>query len=91
MDFTDDISIMQKKKQELSSSETGDYLATIDMGRKVLGAAVPFRVGGAVSPSNTMCFGARPTSVPSDILIHPTIWLQCTNVTDRQTVQTIVR
>jgi len=29
--------------------------------------------------------GRRTTSVPSDILIHPTIWQQYTNVTDRQT------
>ena len=28
--------------------------------------------------------GSRPTSVPSGILIHPTIWPQYTNVTDRQ-------
>jgi len=29
--------------------------------------------------------GPRPTSVQSGILIHPTIWPQYTNVTDRQT------
>ena len=32
---------------------------------------------------NTMSPGLRPTSVPSGILIHPTIWPQYT-VTDRQ-------
>jgi len=31
--------------------------------------------------------GPRPISVPSFILIHPTIWLQYTNITDRQTGQ----
>jgi len=29
--------------------------------------------------------GLSPTSVPSGILIHPTVWIQYTNVTDRQT------
>ena len=43
------------------------------MGRKVWGAAVPFSCPGegrAVSPSNTMSLGPRPTSVPSGIMIH---------------------
>jgi len=31
--------------------------------------------------------GPRPTSVLSDILVHPTVWPQYTNVTDRQTGQ----
>jgi len=36
-------------------AEMGDGLATIDMGQKVGGAAVPLSVGGgAGSPSNTM-------------------------------------
>ena len=63
-------------------------LATIDMGRKV-GAAVPLS-GAAESPSNTMWPGPRPTSMPSGILIHPSVWPQYTNVTDRtgQTEQT---
>jgi len=65
----------------------GDYLATIDMGRKVGGCCAPFR-GGAGSPSNTMWPGPRPTSVPSGILIHPTVWPQYTNVTDRTDRQT---
>jgi len=58
-------------------------LARIDMGRK-LGAPPPFRGGGAGSPSNTMSLGLRPNSLPSGILIHPAIWAQYTNVTDRQ-------
>jgi len=61
-----------------------DRLATVDMGRKE-GAAVPFRGLGAGSPSNTVWPGLRPTSVPSGILIHPAVWPQYTNVTDRQT------
>jgi len=58
-------------------------LATIDMGRKKLGrAAVPLWVGGAGFPYNIMSLGPRPTSVPSGILIHETVWPQCTRVTD---------
>jgi len=53
----------------------GYRLATIDMGRKVRGCWVPI---------NTMWTGPRPTSVPNGILIHPTVWPQYTNVTDRQ-------
>ena len=41
--------------------------------------------GGSGSPSNTMWLGSRPTYMPIFILIHPTIWPQYTNVTDRQT------
>jgi len=48
------------------------------------GAAVPLSVGDAGSPSNTMWPGPRPTSTPSGILIHPTVFPQYTNVTDRQ-------
>jgi len=62
----------------------GNRLATIDMGRKVEGAAVPYPWGGAGSPSNTIWPGPRPTSVPSGILIHPTVCPQYTNVRDRQ-------
>ena len=36
---------------------------------------------------NTMLPGTKPTSVPSGILIHPAVWPQYTNVTDRQTGQ----
>ena len=35
--------------------------------------------------------GPRPTSVPSFILIHPTVWPQYTNVTDRQRSDSIWR
>jgi len=50
--------------------------------------AVRFGKGGAGSPSNTMWPGPRPTYMPSFILIHPTVWPQYTNVTDRQTDRT---
>jgi len=34
--------------------------------------------GGAGSPSNTMLFGSRPTSISSGILILPAVWPQQT-------------
>ena len=39
------------------------------------------------SPCNTWWPGPRPTSMPSFILIHPTVWPQYTNITDRTTVR----
>jgi len=56
-------------------AEMGDRLVTIDMGRKVERGCC----GGWVSngsPSNTVWPGPRPTSLPSGILIHPTVWPQ---------------
>jgi len=53
-------------------------------GPKSGGAAQPPPFGGAGYPSNTMWPGPRLTSVPSRILIHPTVWPQDSNVT-RQT------
>ena len=35
--------------------------------------------------ANTMWPGPRPSCMPSFIFIRPTVWPQCTNVTDRQT------
>jgi len=65
-----------------------DNSATTDMGRKVgAAAAVPLSVEGAGFPSNTMSPGPRPTFVPSG-MVHPTVWLQYTNLTDRQTDRT---
>jgi len=59
-------------------------LTKIDLDRKV-GAAVPLSGGeGTRSPLNTMWPEPRPNSVPSGILIHPAVWPQYTNVTDRQ-------
>jgi len=59
------------------------------MGRKS-GGVPPFfgGGGGAGPPSNTMWPEPMPTSVPSFILVHPTVWPQYTNITDRQTAQT---
>jgi len=68
--------------------QMGDRLATIDMSRK-LGGVPPFSGGGEAGfPSNTMWPEPRPTSMPSFILVHPTIWPQYTNTTDRQIAQT---
>jgi len=62
--------------------DPSSHVATTDMGQK-LGGLCPFGGGGAGSPSNAMWPGPRPTCMPSFILIHPTVWPQCTNVTDR--------
>jgi len=79
-----------KTNKSSTVAEMGDRLSTMDMGRKMGGCCAPFR-WGAGSPSNTMSPGTRPTSVPSGILIHQTVWPQCTNVTDRQTERQTVR
>jgi len=52
------------------------------------GCCAPF-CGEAGFLSDTMWPRLRPTAVPSGILIHlhPTVWPQYTNVTDRQTGQ----
>ena len=63
------------KHKRSAVAKMGNRFATIGMGRKWGGAPV----GGWVpigSPSNTMWPGPRPTSLPSGILIHPTIWSQ---------------
>jgi len=53
------------------------------MGRK-FGGSAPFS-GGELGPHLTQCghAGPRPTCMPSFILIHPTVWPQYTNVTDK--------
>ena len=66
-------------KWHLNSS---NHLATTDMGQKL--GAVPLWEREAGSPCNTMWPGPRPIRMPSFILIHPTVWPQYTNVTDRQ-------
>jgi len=53
------------------------------VGRKVGGWCAPFRGEGAGTPSYTMWPGPIPTSIPSGILIHRTVWPQYTNVTNR--------
>jgi len=62
--------------------DPGSCLATIH-GPKLEVLCPPFWGEGVGSPSNTMSPGPRPTSVPGFILIHPTVWPQYTNVTDR--------
>jgi len=66
--------------------DTSSRLATIDMGRKVGGLLCPLWGGesGSQFPSNTVWPGPRLTCMPSFILIHPTVWPQYTNVTDRR-------
>jgi len=73
--------------QELSSCCGGRPFGHKDMGRKGCCAALH---GGAGSPSNAVWPGLRSTSIPSGILIHPTVWPQYTNVTYRQTEQRTV-
>ena len=41
-----------------------------------IGGSAPFLGRGARSPYSTKSPGPRPTSIPSGILIHPTIWPQ---------------
>jgi len=66
--LTSSVSNLTDKKSS-AVAEMGDRFATIDTDQKV-GGVVPALGGGAGSPSNTMSPGSRPTSVPSDILIH---------------------
>jgi len=65
----------ENSNKRLAVAEMGDHLATIDMresGEGLLwGRWVPTGL-----PSNTMWPGPRPTSLPSGILIHPTVWPQ---------------
>jgi len=63
------------KNKSSAVAEMGNRLATIGMGRKWGGAAVGCWVPTG-SPSNTMWPGLRPTTLPSGILIHWTVWLQ---------------
>ena len=56
-------------------------------GPKIGGCATLGR-GEPWSPSNAIWPGPRPTSMLSFTLMHPTVWPQYTNVTNRQTRQT---
>jgi len=47
------------------------------------GGSAPFLGRGAESSSNKTSLGPRPTSLPSGILVHPAVWPQYTNITDR--------
>ena len=53
-------------------------------GPKIGEGSAPFLGGEAGSPSNTMWPGPSPTCIQNFILIHPTVWPQYTNVTDRR-------
>ena len=53
-------------------------------GPKIGWGLCPFRGGGARSLSSTVWPRLWPTCVSSVILIRPTVWPQCTNVTERQ-------
>jgi len=44
-------------------------------------------LGLHLNPPNTVWPGPRPTCMPSFILMHPTVWPQYTNVTDRTAVR----
>ena len=57
------------------------HLATTDTCRKLGEGLCP--VGMETGPQLTMLPGPRPTFVPSDILIHPTVWPKYINVTAR--------
>ena len=54
-------------------------------GQKIARAGCAPFFGGAGSPSNTMWPGTRPTTTPSFVLIHPTVW---PNTPTSQTGQT---
>jgi len=73
--------------QVFSNSWDGRPFGHNRHGPKV-GDCVPLEGVRAGSPSNTMWPGQRPTSKPSFILIHPTVWPQYTNISDRQTDRT---
>ena len=51
-------------------------MATINTDRKIGELRSPFWGGGAGSQFNTKSPGPRPSSIPSDILIHAAIWPQ---------------
>jgi len=53
-----------------------------------LGGCASFGGVEAGSPCNTMWPGPKPACTSSFILIHPTVWPQYTNVTDRYAGQT---
>jgi len=76
--------VLKNQNKSSAVAEMGDRVPE-QWAEKWEGGGVPVSVAGAGSPSNTMSPEPRNTSLPSGILIHPTVWPQCTNVTDRQT------
>jgi len=79
---------MMWKMEELSivADQMGDR-ARAKWAKKWAGLLCPSvpRSVGELGPHLTVWPGPRATSVPSAILIYPTVWPQCTSVTDRQT------
>jgi len=77
------------KNRSTDTSDPRHFVTSAELWVRYVGtgAEVSRHIGTDVLkiPSNTLSPGSRPTSVPSGILIHPTIWPQYTNVTDRQT------
>ena len=58
---------------------TSSRLATIDMGQKLGGSACRFSRGIWVPIEHNIAWvKARPTSIPSGILVHPAVWPQPT-------------
>ena len=57
----------------------GNPLTTMDMTRRVGRTAVPLSVGELL-PHLTQYRWAEAYSIPSGILIHPTVWPQYTKV-----------
>jgi len=54
-----------------------------DVVSKSGGAAVPLSRRGLGIHLTAMSPGSRPTSAPSGMLIHRTVWPQYTNISDR--------
>jgi len=68
---------------QFSEDYMGRLIDTLNRSPKIC-HRVGVRVSGEVGfPSNTMWPMLRPTTMPNFILIHPTVWPQYTNVTDR--------
>jgi len=66
-------------------AEMGDRLTTIDMAKKWESAV------RELGPHLTQCGLGQgvPPSLPSGILIYPTVWPQYTNIAERQNRQTV--
>jgi len=81
--------IFKRVKLVASTKKCSAVAEMVDRARAMgqnVGLPCPFP-RGAASPSNTMPPGPKPTSVPSGVLVHQTIWPQYANATDRQTGQ----
>jgi len=90
------ICIIAEYKNTTLLGELGPYptMSSGLMPTSLRSVSAPFfwgREAGSPSNSNTMLLGSRPASLPSGILIHPTVWPKYTNVTDRQRSDSIGR